>query len=130
VELTRPVYSTEFGMACAPLAGGLRLAGTVEMGGYTAPPNWRRAELLAERGRKLFPDLDARRASRWMGFRPSLPDSLPVLGPAPGAGNAILAFGHGHLGLTLGARTGALVADLAAGRPSPIDLAPYAADRF
>ncbi len=130
IELSRPVYSTEFGMACTPLAGGLRLGGTVEMGGLRAPPDWRRAQVLAARGRRLFPQLDTRDASRWMGFRPSLPDSLPVLGPAPAAANAILAFGHGHLGLTLGARSGALVADLVAGRRPPIDLSPYAAGRF
>lgn len=130
IALSRPVYSTEFGMACTPLTGGLRLGGTVELGGRVAAPNWQRAQVLASRGRQLFPDLDTRDASRWMGFRPSLPDSLPVLGPAPAAGNAVLAFGHGHLGLTLGARTGRLVADLVAGRPAPIDLAPFAATRF
>lgn len=130
IALSRPVYSTEFGMACTPLTGGLRLGGTVELGGRVAAPNWQRARVLASRGRQLFPDLDTRDASRWMGFRPSLPDSLPVLGPAPAAGNAVLAFGHGHLGLTLGARTGRLVADLVAGRPAPIDLAPFAATRF
>ena len=130
IALSRPVYSTEFGMACTPLASGLRLGGTVELGGTVAAPNWKRAQVLAERGRRLFPDLDTRDASRWMGFRPSLPDSLPVLGTAPRAANAVLAFGHGHLGLTLGARTGRLVADLVAGRPAPIDLAPFAATRF
>jgi D-amino-acid dehydrogenase len=130
IELSRPVYASEFGMACTPLESGLRLGGTVEMGGLAAPPDWRRAEVLAKRGRQLFPELDASNASRWMGFRPSMPDSLPVLGPAPGAPNAVLAFGHGHLGLTLGARTGSLVADLLGGRTPPIDLAPFAADRF
>jgi glycine/D-amino acid oxidase-like deaminating enzyme len=65
-----------------------------------------------------------------MGFRPSLPDSLPVIGPAPGAPSVILAFGHGHLGLTLGAVTGRLVAGLATGQSPAIDLAAFRADRF
>ncbi len=130
LELGRPVFSGEFGLVCTPLAEGLRVAGTVELGGLAAAPDWRRAEVLAARGRRLLPELETAGASRWMGLRPSLPDSLPVLGPAPAAGNAILAFGHGHLGLTLGARSGALVSDLLAGRRPAIDLAPFAPTRF
>ncbi len=129
VALSRPLYSTEFGMACTPMTAGLRLAGTVELGGLAAAPNWKRAEVLAERGRKLFPELTTEGASRWMGFRPSLPDSLPVIGPGRVPGS-FLAFGHGHLGLTLGARTGRLIADLVAGRPPVVDPAPYRAERF
>ena len=65
-----------------------------------------------------------------MGFRPSMPDSLPVIGRVPGAPNAVLAFGHGHLGLTLGAITGKLAAALALGRPPALDLTPSRAERF
>jgi D-amino-acid dehydrogenase len=65
-----------------------------------------------------------------MGFRPSMPDSLPVIGASPKVPNAFLAFGHGHLGLTLGARTGRLIAELVAGRTPFLDMAPYRADRF
>jgi glycine/D-amino acid oxidase-like deaminating enzyme len=74
--------------------------------------------------------LSAEGATRWMGFRPTLPDSLPVIGAAPCARNAWFAFGHQHLGLTLGAITGQLVAELVAGRAPAIDLAPYRPDRF
>lgn len=130
VQLSRPVYSSDFGMACTPMSAGLRLAGTVELGGLEAPPDWRRAEVLATRGSRLFPGLRSEGASRWMGFRPSLPDSMPVLGAAPRVPNAILAFGHGHLGLTLGARTGRLVAELVGQRPPSLDLSPYRPDRF
>jgi D-amino-acid dehydrogenase len=130
IELSRPVYSTEFAMACTPLEDGLRLGGTVEMGGLAAPPNWKRAEVLSQRAKRLFPDLDPAGASRWMGFRPSLPDSLPVIGLSPRYPNAALAFGHGHLGLTLAARTANLIADLLAGRDPDIDPRPYRADRF
>ena len=69
-------------------------------------------------------------ADEWMGFRPSMPDSPPVIGPSPRYNNAFFAFGHGHSGLTLGAVTGNLIADLVMGRVPPIDLGPYRADRF
>jgi D-amino-acid dehydrogenase len=65
-----------------------------------------------------------------MGYRPSMPDSIPVIGPSPRHHNAIFAFGHGHIGLSLGARTGALVADLLSGRDPGLDLRPYRVDRF
>ncbi len=65
-----------------------------------------------------------------MGYRPSMPDSLPIIGAAPSAPSVVLAFGHGHLGLTLGAVTGRLVADLMTDRPLPIDLTPFRVDRF
>ena len=68
--------------------------------------------------------------SRWMGFRPSLPDSVPVIAAAPSASNAWMSFGHGHLGLTMGARTGQLLAAMIAGRDPGIDMKPYRADRF
>ena len=68
--------------------------------------------------------------TRWMGFRPSMPDSLPVIGRAPRFANVVFAFGHGHGGIGLGARTGRLIADLAAGRQPNIDMAPYRVDRF
>lgn len=125
-----PVYSTERGFVCTPLENGLRIAGTVELGGLDAPPNWRRAERLYENASRWFPGLDRREESRWMGFRPSMPDSVPVIGPAPHHKNAFFVFGHGHCGLSLAARTGELMAALFAGRDPGIDMAPYAADRF
>jgi len=125
-----PVYSTERAFVATPLELGLRCAGTVELGGLRAPPNWARAEALAGHARRWFPGLRGEGMSRWMGFRPSLPDSLPVIGRSPRFSNVFLAFGHGHCGMILGARSGALVADLVAGRDPGIDLSPYRADRF
>jgi D-amino-acid dehydrogenase len=78
----------------------------------------------------LFPDLAHGAVSRWMGHRPSLPDSLPVIGRAPRYANAFFAFGHGHVGLTAAAPTAAIVADLVGARRPPIDIAPYRAERF
>lgn len=130
VTLRLPVCSLDAGFVATPLEDGLRLAGTDELGGLELPPNWRRSEILLEHARRWFAGLRAEGASRWMGFRPSFPDSLPVIDRSPRARNAVLAFGHGHLGLTMGPRTGELVADLLAGRAPDLDLAPYAATRF
>jgi D-amino-acid dehydrogenase len=118
------------GWVMTPMQMGLRLAGTVELAGLHAPPNWKRAEVLVERAKRILPGLDATDASPWMGHRPSLPDSLPVISASPHHRNVFFAFGASHLGLTQGATTGVLVADLVAGRPPSIDMTPYRIDRF
>jgi D-amino-acid dehydrogenase len=118
------------GFAVTPMADGLRLAGTVELGGLEAPPNYARADALVRHAKALFPDLNDADGSRWMGYRPSLPDSLPVLGRAPDMANLYFAFGHHHLGLTQGAVSGRIIADLVAGRPPAVDPRPYRVDRF
>ncbi|MGQ4275161.1 NAD(P)/FAD-dependent oxidoreductase [Terrihabitans sp. B22-R8] len=117
-----------------PMDSGLRLAGTVEFAGLEAKPDWRRARQLLVLARKLFPRLreeyEEERVSVWMGRRPSMPDSLPVIGPSSRTRDVIHAFGHGHLGLMAAARTGHIVADLVAGRAPAIDIAPFRAVRF
>lgn len=125
-----PIYSTERGFVCTPLENGLRVAGTVELGGLDAAPNWQRAEKLYKNASRWFPGLDRREESRWMGFRPSMPDSLPVISAAPRHDNAYFAFGHGHCGLSLAARTGELISALVVGREPGIDMNPYRVDRF
>lgn len=117
-------------VVASTMEGGLRLAGTVELAGLKPPPDYRRAKNLATLGREMFPDLRVGQAGEWMGHRPSLPDSLPVIGHAPGHRNVLLAFGHSHLGLSGGAPTGRLIAQLAAGQPTSIDLSPFRLDRF
>ncbi|GLK69640.1 NAD(P)/FAD-dependent oxidoreductase [Hansschlegelia plantiphila] len=116
-----------------PMDVGLRFAGTVEFAGLEAAPDWRRARMLLTLGRRLFPALrdgyPEDRLSRWMGFRPSMPDSLPVIGRARATRDVIYAFGHGHVGLAAGARTGAVVADLIAGRPPSIPIDAFAPTR-
>jgi len=125
-----PVDAAEHGIVCTPLNAGLRVAGTVELAGLEAPPDWRRAESLLHHAQRWFPGLESSGATRWMGFRPSMPDSLPVIARAPTVANAVFAFGHGHCGLMLGARTGELVRDLVLGRSPAVDLTPFRADRF
>jgi len=129
-ELPCPVTPGDLRFCITPMAGGLRAAGTVEFAGLAAPPDPRRPAMLLRHVQQAFPGLRIDGHTTWMGFRPSLPDSLPVIGRVPGARNVILAFGHGHIGLTTGPATGELVAALAAGRPPAIDLAPFAAERF
>ena len=109
---------------------GLRIAGTAEFAGLEAPARWRRARVLAGIARRMFPALDTSRASEWMGPRPSLPDSLPVIGRTPGHPDVVMAFGHSHTGLTAGPMTGRIVAGLVAGEPLNLDLAPYRPERF
>ncbi len=125
-----PLYSTERGIVFSPMEIGLRVAGTVELGGLEAPPDWRRAEALLTHARRWLPGLNTEGAEPWIGFRPSMPDSVPVISASPRYGNAFFAFGHGHGGIGLGARTGRLIADLAVGRSPNIDMAPYRVDRF
>ena len=113
-----------------PMEGGLRLAGTAEFAGLDAPPNYRRAESLRHHARTLFPGVNIEDYSRWMGQRPSLPDSLPVIGQSRRHAGVFYAFGHQHVGLTCGPRTGRLVADLISERRPNVDLQPYRIDRF
>lgn len=128
-RLTRPTSPTARGFYLCPMAGRLRVVGTVELGGLTAPPSPHRIARLVEGARTIFPDLGA--PSRdWMGLRPSMPDSLPVLGPSQGGAEVIHAFGHGHLGVTLAPVTARTVAALVAGRDPGISLAPYRPGRF
>lgn len=130
LSLRHTVMAVEHNLMVNPMAMGLRLAGTVEFAGLKAPPNYERAQALLRQGRQLFPHLDTSETSQWMGHRPCMPDSLPVVGAARDADNAWLAFGHGHMGMCLGASTGREVAHLVAGRPTQVDLAPFRPDRF
>jgi D-amino-acid dehydrogenase len=127
--ITRPVSPIDLGFYMTPMAGRLRVAGTVELGGLTAPLNPRRTALLERGVRKLFPDLGAPKA-QWLGFRPSLPDSLPIIGPSRNHPGLIHAFGHGHLGMTLAGVTSLIVTALVEGGNGAWDLSPFRVDRF
>jgi D-amino-acid dehydrogenase len=127
--LGRPVCYPEHGFYMTPMADGLRAAGTVELGGLAARPNPRRTEMITKSVGLLLPDA-GEPARDWHGFRPSMPDSLPVIGKSPRATRVTYAFGHGHLGLTLAGITGRLVAELICGVPPAIELTPLRPDRF
>jgi D-amino-acid dehydrogenase len=113
-----------------PTADGIRVGGTVEMAGLDAPPDYRRAKVLVKRAQEALPNLKAEQTSEWMGHRPALPDTVPVIGPSAKRRNVLYATGHGHLGLTYAATTSRLIADLVTGAKPAIDLKPYRVDRF
>jgi D-amino-acid dehydrogenase len=129
-ELRRPVVFPERGFVLAPMLDGIRMTSGVELAGLNAPPDFSRIRRLLPAAREALPGLSDRITREWLGYRPSTPDSLPVIGRSPRCKAVIYAFGHQHLGLTLGPITGRLVAALAAGRQPEFDLAPYRADRF
>ena len=127
--LNEPCCYPERGFYLTPLEEGLRAAGTVELGGLDAAPRAARIEMIARAARKLVPELgEAGRV--WVGFRPSMPDSLPVIGPSPHDARVIYAFGHGHIGLTLAGVTGRIVSDLISGFDPPLDIEPLRPARF
>src|SRR5271157_5448936 len=125
-----PIANKTRGFAVTPMEDGLRIAGTVEIAGLDEAPNEERAKILVGHAKRMFPALTGERVRYWMGFRPSTPDSLPILGPARGHAGLHFAFGHGHFGMSGGPPSGRLVARLITGQPPGIDPAPYAAQRF
>lgn len=128
---TRPIGFEGHGFVVTPLETGLRIGGAVEFGGLTAPPNHARTRRLYDKASGFVRDLPAFESGRlWMGFRPSLPDSLPVIGPAARSRNVLYAFGHGHYGMTQSAATAGIVAALVAGRAPPVDISYFSAQRF
>lgn len=118
------------GFVVTRINDSIRVGGAVELGGLKLPANYKRAEILFEKARSFLPGLDRKTGHQWMGFRPSLPDSLPVIGPSSKDKRVIYAFGHGHLGLTQSAGTAELVRAFVAGTGFPIDLAAYSPNRF
>jgi len=127
--VSRPVGWAERGFYMTPMAQGLRVAGTVELAGLGARKHQGLLDLLDFSARRALPQLGVPSAP-WLGFRPTLPDGLPVLGRSRNSARVVYAFGHQHIGLTLGGLSGMLVADLLAGRAPAIDLQPFAATRF
>lgn len=130
-RLSRPASFHGHGFVATPLDTGLRIGGAVELAGLDLPPNHERSRALHAKARRFVRDLPAYESGTpWMGFRPSIPDSLPVIGRARASADVVYAFGHGHYGLTQSAATGRIVADLVAGRAPPIDLSRFDPRRF
>ncbi len=127
--ITRPVIFLDRGFGMTPMNQGLRAVGTVELGGLKNPPSKKRIEYVVNCAKELLPQLD-QHEDEWLGFRPTLPDFLPILGPSLKNKNIIYAFGHQHLGWTLGAITGKIVSGIIAGEKTNLDLTPYSSKRF
>lgn len=113
-----------------PTAGGIRVGGTVEMAGLDAPPDYRRAKVTVRRATEALPNLKCKDFTEWMGHRPALPDTVPILSASAKTKGVFYATGHGHLGLTYAATTARLMGDLITGQRPAVDLHPYSINRF
>lgn len=129
-DVKRQLIFSGHGFVVTPLEGALRIGGAVELGGLERPPNFARAKAMLAKAQVFLPGLDPSGGREWMGYRPSLPDSLPVIGRAKRSAHVFYAFGHGHLGLTQAAATGRLIRDLVSGQEPATDLVPFSPQRF
>ncbi len=127
--ISRPVIFLDRGFGLTPMNQGLRAVGTVELGGTKNPLSKKRIEYVIRCAKELLPQL-GEHDDEWLGFRPTLPDFLPILGPSLKNKNIIYAFGHQHLGWTLGAITGKIISGVVAGEKTNLDLSPYSSKRF
>ena len=127
--LSRPVIFLNKGFGITPMEQGLRVVGTVEFGGLNNPASKKRILNLVNNAKYLFSELKDHH-DEWLGFRPTLPDYLPVIGPSKNHKNLFYSFGHHHLGWTLGAISGKIIAGLVAGENTNLNLVPYNSKRF
>ena len=130
VDLRCQVTFGGHGFVISRLSTGIRVGGAVELGGLSLPPNYKRSEAMLRKAKAFFPGLKTEGGKQWMGFRPSLPDSLPAIGRSRVSPQIVYTFGHGHLGLTQSAGTARLVADLLTNASLPVDLTPFSPQRF
>lgn len=129
-DLRRQLVFPGHGFVVTPLSTGIRIGGAVELGGLSLPPNFKRSEAMLKKAARFMPGLRTEGGTQWMGFRPSLPDSLPAIGRSRPSPHILYAFGHGHLGLTQSAATGRLITELVTGAAPSLDLTPFSPQRF
>ena len=127
--ISRPIVHLNKAIAVTPMEQGLRVVGTVEFGGLNNPLSKSRIKNLVVNANNIFDKLPEHQ-DEWLGFRPSLPDFLPVLGPSKNYKNVYYSFGHHHLGWTLGAISGKIIAKMIANENTNLDLEPYSSQRF
>jgi D-amino-acid dehydrogenase len=130
VEVRHSIIYADGGFCFTPMTRGLQIGGTIEFAGRDAKPNFKRADIILEKAKRVLPGLNVDKVEYGVGYRPFLPDTKPVIDTSRRLANVAMAFGHGQLGLTLGATTGRLIADLIAGRTTKQSLAPFSAYRF
>lgn len=130
VEFRHSVIYADGGFGFTPMTRGLQIGGTIEFASPNAEPNFKRADIILEKARKILPQLRLDNIEYGVGYRPFLPDTKPVIDRSRRLSNVYLAFGHGQLGLTLGATTGRLIAEMVTGRTPAQDLTPFSAERF
>jgi D-amino-acid dehydrogenase len=129
-----PTADADGKFVATPMETGLRFAGTVELAGLAAPPNWERARVLLKHARRMYPALresyPEELLSTWMGHRPSTPDSLPVIGRSRRSPDVVYAFGHGHVGMAGAPMTGKIVSEIISNQTTSADIAPFSPARF
>lgn len=130
LDLRHSIVYADGGFGFIPMSRGLQIGGTIEFAGDNAKPNDERSEIILEKAKRLFPSMNTANVEFGMGRRPFLPDTKPVIDKSPILDNVYMAFGHGQLGLTLGATTARLIADMVQGRQSAQALSPFRASRF
>ncbi len=127
--LSRPVIFQNRGFGITPMEQGLRVVGTVEFGGLDNPLSKSRVKNLIDNAKYMMGDLPEHE-DEWLGFRPTLPDYLPVIGPSKKYKNVFYCFGHHHLGWTLGPISGKIISSMIAEEKTNLDLKPYSSLRF
>jgi D-amino-acid dehydrogenase len=127
--LNRPVIFSNRGFGITPMEQGLRVVGTVEFGGLDNPLSKSRIKNLINNAKYMLGDLPEHE-DEWLGFRPTLPDFLPVMGPSKNHKNVFYCFGHHHLGWTLGPISGKIVSGMIAKENTNLNLDPYSSIRF
>ena len=127
--ISRPVVFSNRGFGMTPMEQGLRVVGTVEFGGLKNPPSKERIKNLINNAKYMLDGLPDHE-DEWLGFRPTLPDFLPVIGPSKNYKNVFYSFGHHHLGWTLGAISGKIISKMILNEKTNLDLEPYSSFRF
>ncbi|MEM6309162.1 MAG: FAD-binding oxidoreductase [Pseudomonadota bacterium] len=130
IALNNSIMDVDAKIVASSMQGGVRVAGSSEFGAIDAPPDPAKKALLARQSKAMFPELDLKEMTFWMGRRPSFPDSLPALGPIKNNRGLFAAFGHSHYGLMMAPKSGELIADCVTGVRSNIDLSPFDSERF
>ncbi len=130
VSLSHPLMQIKEYIVMTPMRDGLRVAGTAEFARIDAAPDYRRAKVLLQHAQRFLPGLKGESVTEWMGQRPMLPDSIPVLGKLPAYDRVLCAFGHGHYGITQGPSSGRIISDLVFGRTPHVDIQPFSITRF
>ncbi len=130
ISMRHSIIWPERAFMVAPTAGGIRVGGNVELAGLDAAPDYRRARVLVRHAQRALPGLKVEEATEWMGHRPALPDTVPVISASSKMPGVWYATGHGHLGLTYSATTARLIADMMTGVKPPVDMTPFSIARF
>ena len=129
-HLERTLFFPAHGFVMTPMANGIRVGGASEIASLTRESNFKRSKNMLKKALKFVPHLQTDNGKEWMGMRPTMPDTLPVISKSTKSNDIIYAFGHGHLGLTLASSTAQLVSNLVHDKQPEIDISALRVNRF